>query len=148
VEGVGFIVRKAAEEDALAIQHFVAKTGVAAVPVVADWTSFLIAENIKGDFAAVVRIQKVSNEAGLLRTLIVDPKKITNLFILEFLEAVLHYAEKEGVETLCLLASKEGVFLEQLGFEKADKNSLPEEVSALEDVKEHINKQLPVFIKK
>ncbi len=145
---MSFIVRKATEEDALPIQHFVVKTGLAAVPATVDWTTFLIAENEKGEFAAVVRIQKVSERTGLIRTLIMDSEKITNLFVLEFLEATLHYASNEGIESIYLMAAREASFFQQLGFEQIGEQEVPEGLKMLEDVNNHLKKQLPIFVKK
>ncbi|MBU9710357.1 hypothetical protein [Evansella tamaricis] len=143
---MSFIVRKSSEEDTLPIQHFIAKTGVGKLPDTVDWTSFLIAENDQGDFVSVIRIQEITKTMGLFRTLIIDSEKVTSLFILEFLEATLHYAKEKGLDTIYLLAAGEGTFLQPLGFNNTTDN-LPVELLALEDVKKHLSNGLPVFVK-
>ncbi|MDG5787329.1 hypothetical protein QA612_07465 [Evansella sp. AB-P1] len=144
---MSFIVRKAEEEDALQIQHFMVKTGVNQQIPTGDWSSFLIAENDKGDFVSIVRIQEVTDKIGLIRSLIVDSDKITTMFILEFLEAILHYAEDKGITSSYLLAANNASFLNPLGFKKVDDNSLPTELTALKDVEDHVRKGLPIFVK-
>ncbi|MBU9724362.1 MULTISPECIES: hypothetical protein [Bacillaceae] len=144
---MSFIVRKASEEDTLPIQHFIAKTGVGKLPATVEWSSFLIAENEQGDFVSVIRIQKVTDDTGLLRTLIIDSDKVNSLFILEFLEATIHYALEEGLSNIYLLAAGEGTFLQPLGFAKTPADHLPGELTSLEDVQKHLSKGLPVFMK-
>ncbi|SDZ45429.1 N-acetylglutamate synthase, GNAT family [Evansella caseinilytica] len=143
---MSFIVRKASVEDTLPLQHFIVKTGMDKLPAMVDWTSFLIAENNSGEFAAVVRIQQLTDSIGLLRTLIVDSKKITTLFILEFIEASVKYAQERGIYKLYLLAAGESGFLSPLGFTKIAEEYLPAELLEAEDVKGHVKKQLPVFL--
>ncbi|MFA9560615.1 GNAT family N-acetyltransferase [Evansella sp. AB-rgal1] len=145
---MSFIVRKASEEDALPIQHFMVKTGVNPSSASTDWSSFLIAENDNGDFVSIVRIQEVAETIGLIRSLIVDSEKITSMFILEFLEAVVHYAEEKGFSSTYLMAANKATFLTSLGFEKVTLTDLPEELTRLEEIKEHIKKDLPIFSKK
>lgn len=143
---MSYIVRKATEEDALPIQHFISKIGVDPT-LTTDWPSFLVAENAQGEFVSIVRIQQVTKTTGLLRTLIVDSEKITSVFILEFLEAALHYAENEGIEGLYMLAANDGGLLKNLGFQKVDVGQIPSSIKEDKDVKAHLSKNLPVFIK-
>ncbi|MDQ0257179.1 N-acetylglutamate synthase-like GNAT family acetyltransferase [Evansella vedderi] len=143
---MSFIVRKATEEDALPIQHFISKIGVDPT-LSTDWSSFLVAENEQGDFVSIVRIQQITEEIGLLRTLIVDSEKITSIFILEFLEATLHYAKNEGINALYMLAASDAGFLKNLGFNKVEKDSLPIELKSVDDVQVHLKKGLPIFAK-
>ncbi|ADU32319.1 GNAT family N-acetyltransferase [Evansella cellulosilytica] len=144
---MSYIVRKASEEDALQVQHFIAKVGVAKQPATTDWSSYLVAEDEQGQFVAVVRIQEVTKTIGLIRTLVVDSEKITSIFILEFLEATLHYAENAGIKDIYLLAANEAGFLKQLGFTKTLVNELPKELVVMSDVQAHQEKQLPILKK-
>ena len=113
---MSYIVRKATAADALQIQHFNAKTGIDHISPESDWSSFLIGENEDKDFVSMIRIQTISERIGLFRSLVVDTKVITPLFILEFMEATLYYAKEIGLTDIFILTSRENLFLQSLPF--------------------------------
>ncbi|WP_096185885.1 GNAT family N-acetyltransferase [Evansella halocellulosilytica] len=143
---MSFYVRQASEEDALTIQHFIAKASVDKLTEPIEWGSFLMAENEEEDCVAIVAVEEVGERNGLLRKLIVDTNKVTTFFIVEFVEAALQYAKEKELKSVYLLAAKQASFLEQLGFTRCHGKELPNELELHDDMIEHIENDRPMYV--
>ncbi|HEU5139169.1 MAG TPA: hypothetical protein VFT51_04295 [Bacillales bacterium] len=119
------VIRQAEEKDIERIRAFTTSAGVSTEGVRGDLDCFYIMENDFGGLMAVVAIEQLWKNDGLLRSLVLDPKKCEMADVVRFFTVVMSEADKQGLDALQLITPSPEIF-ESLEFKKVPESEIPE----------------------
>jgi N-acetylglutamate synthase-like GNAT family acetyltransferase len=143
------VIRKATKKDLAKFKSFLEKAGISHDGIeINTIDSFLLLENDMGEVEASIGIEKVG-QGGLLRSLVITSSLKQTEIIQLFHQVLIHAADKK-IQDLYLVTNKLLTleFFHLLGFEIAEKNKMPTELSQSEHFLQSIEMENTVFMTK
>ncbi|MGO4889139.1 GNAT family N-acetyltransferase [Anaerobacillus sp. MEB173] len=122
---MSIVIRVAEEKDILPVQRLVARAGLSDQGIEDQIDHFLVAENEEKQVIGTVGIERLSDEDGLLRSLVMASTSWDAKIGLQFLELAMAFAKQRGVRTLYLLTNNAIPFFEHIGFEPLREEEIP-----------------------
>lgn len=140
------MVRCAQVGDKQKLTSFLEKANLGTAGVEESLEYFLLMEDEKNEIQATLGIEPLGNH-GLLRSLAVTPKAGENELLFIF-EEMFKLAREKKLKSLYLATNKHSSlsFFSVLGFEKEEKENLPQELFASEHVNHILNVDNSVFM--
>lgn len=125
---MSIVIRIAEEKDLLPIQRLVAKAGLVSTGIEKHIGDFLVVEDGNQEIVGTVGIERLGEEDGLLRSLVIKSESWNGKIGLEFLEITVAFAKQKGFKNLYLLTHRSLPFFEFLGFKIIPTPEIPEQI--------------------
>ncbi|HET7577918.1 MAG TPA: hypothetical protein VFK33_01465 [Bacillales bacterium] len=125
------VIRQAEEKDQERLNAFAAASGVSTEGVRGELKSFYLMEDEEHDLMAMAGFEALDSD-GLLRALVLNPKRCELDDIVHFFNTLVAEAGKSGFKTLWLVTPSPEIF-GSFGFEKADGSAISDQVKAAVD---------------
>lgn len=140
------IIRSARDEDAKMLIAFLQKARLGTEGVEESIEYFLFLEDDKGGIHATLGIEPLGR-VGLLRSLVIT-ERATEKDVLMIFEQMLKLSKEKQLYKLYLATNKETSlpFFSMLGFEREDKECLPEELLVSPHMKHILNVDNSLFL--
>jgi N-acetylglutamate synthase-like GNAT family acetyltransferase len=117
-------IRKAEEKDKDRLGGFASTSGVSADDIRERYDIFYIMEDEEGQYMATVALERWERD-GILRMLVINPKKCGMEDIVEFLHKMVAVARQREIQSLYLVTPSPEIF-RPFGFADADAEQVPE----------------------
>ncbi|MES1034825.1 GNAT family N-acetyltransferase [Bacillus pumilus] len=140
-------LRIATEEDAPAINAFLEKGQAKGGVTLAERTTFVVMEDADGQLAGCLGLEQLSEQEGLLRSLVISDK-LGQGHIVSLFQSVQTLGGKIGVDTFYVVAnhSSSHDFLALMGFTALE--AIPESMWVSVHAKELLEKEQAVVLQK
>ncbi|MFX0569822.1 GNAT family N-acetyltransferase [Bacillus pumilus] len=140
-------LRIATEEDAPAINAFLEKGQAKGGVTLAERTTFVVMEDAEGQLAGCLGLEQLSEQEGLLRSLVISDK-LGQGHIVSLFQSVQTLGGKIGVDTFYVVANHPSShdFLALMGF--AALEDIPESMWVSAHAKEILAKEQAVVLQK
>ncbi|WLP59327.1 GNAT family N-acetyltransferase [Bacillus pumilus] len=140
-------LRIATEEDASAINAFLEKGQAKGGVTLAEHTTFVVMEDADGQLAGCLGLEQLSEQEGLLRSLVISDK-LGQGHIVSLFQSVQTLGAKIGVDTFYVVANHSSSydFLTLMGFTALE--DIPESMWGSAHAKEFLAKEQAVVLQK
>jgi N-acetylglutamate synthase-like GNAT family acetyltransferase len=147
--GVGNVIktiRIANNRDVDSLKEFLNKAGLSSNGVEQCLDYFVVMEDEKGALLATLGIERVEQD-GLLRSLVVS-ENLDQFHVLKLFQCIMTLARKRELKKLFLVTNKQSAveFFRMLGFEKMQKDEIPENLLTSNHFRNSMNVEKSVYL--